>query len=169
MLQFKKNLNNSSKSEPRRVVWPQSGWDAGSPSVLPVWCLYSCCKSACRTPSRPPPPEDTTENIKTPRLSETKVCVSVCVCVVYPVLVGETPDPSGHFHSEDEEQEEEELKDENKSHSRKKHGVLFSKTCWRRSVRVLYCVKVFQGFSRSQRISVWRLALLCTRQCLLSL
>lgn len=82
------------------------------------------------------------------------MCVSVCVCVVYPVLVGETPDPSGHFHSEDEEQEEEELKDENKSHSRKKHGVLFSKTCWRSSVRVLYCMKVFQGFSRSQRISV---------------
>ena len=100
---------NSSKSELRCVFWPQSGWDAGSPSALPVWCLYSCCRSACRTPSRPPPPEDTTENIKTEQNKSVCPCVSVCVCVVYPVLVGETPDPSGHFHSEDEEQEEEEL------------------------------------------------------------
>lgn len=37
-------------------------------------------------------------------------CMCVCVCcVVYPVLVGEAPDPSSHFHSEDDEQEEEEL------------------------------------------------------------
>lgn len=36
----------------------------------------------------------------------------MCVFVVYPVLVGETPDPGSHFHSEDEEQEEEELNKE---------------------------------------------------------
>lgn len=29
--------------------------------------------------------------------------------ILYPVLVGETPDPSSHLHGEDEEQEEEEL------------------------------------------------------------
>lgn len=36
-------------------------------------------------------------------------CVCVCARVVYLVLIGEPPDPSGHFRRKDEEQEEEEL------------------------------------------------------------
>lgn len=37
----------------------------------------------------------------------------VPVCVLYLVLVGETPNPSSHLHREDEKQEEEELRKQN--------------------------------------------------------